>query len=161
MYKPLIVGLDPGASVGIAIFDFRGNIISTSTKRYAGKNEIIKYISQFGKPILVASDVNPMPAVVKSIASMTSSKMFSPEKSLTIRQKIKLIGKFRRELKGTHVKDAFAAGYKAFKAYRSLLQKVELDLSSRHMDSLYENVVNSLITKHAYNIKEAIKLASS
>lgn len=157
MYKPLIVGVDPGANIGIAIFDFKGNIISTYAQKHASKDDIIKHISEFGKPIIVASDVNPAPQLVRRIASMTSSRMFYPEKSMTTKEKNKLVGKFRQDIKDIHVKDAFAAGYKAFKTYRSLLNKVEVDLAGRHMEFLYDNIVDSLIRKQTFNIKEAVE----
>jgi uncharacterized protein len=156
LYKPLIVGVDPGANIGIAIFDFKGNIVSIYTQKHASKNDIIKRIFEFGKPLIVATDVNPVPHMVKRIASMTSSRTFFPEKSMTTKEKNKLVGRFR-EIKDIHVKDAFAAGYKAFKTYRGLLNKVEVDLADKHMEYLYESIVDSLIRKKSFNIKEAVE----
>jgi predicted RNase H-like nuclease (RuvC/YqgF family) len=90
----IIVGIDPGTNVGLAIFDLNGNLICTKTLRRAGKDEIIREIEKFGSPIAITTDVAELPSIVKRIASHFNSKVFFPEREITSLQKAKLFDEF-------------------------------------------------------------------
>ena len=60
MVRGLIVGIDPGITTGIAILDLYGNVVKVCSKRNMGKNEIIRTITNFGHPLIITSDVNPL-----------------------------------------------------------------------------------------------------
>ncbi|MGZ7095706.1 MAG: DUF460 domain-containing protein, partial [Methanobacterium sp.] len=55
--KWIIVGFDPGLTVGIAILDLNGNVISSKSFKEISRSEIIKHIISYGKAVLVATDV--------------------------------------------------------------------------------------------------------
>ncbi|MEM7826556.1 MAG: DUF460 domain-containing protein [Candidatus Aenigmatarchaeota archaeon] len=61
MKKNLIVGIDLGKTVGIAIIDTKGNIVDLSSLKEVKKSEIINHLMKFGDVLLIASDVNPLP----------------------------------------------------------------------------------------------------
>ena len=62
---PLIVGIDPGTTTGLALFDLEGNFLLAESRRNFRKAEIRKFILDQGSPVIIASDINPIP---KSIA---------------------------------------------------------------------------------------------
>ncbi|WP_256202464.1 DUF460 domain-containing protein [Sulfuracidifex tepidarius] len=82
-----IVGLDPGLEVGIAILDVHGKLLLLDTKRSIDREEIISIISNYGTPIMVATDVNPVPDTVKKIASALGCKLFVPEREMSAEEK--------------------------------------------------------------------------
>jgi len=49
--KNIIVGYDPGTTVGIAILDTDGKLIEVFSQKNFSKDEVIKHISAFGRPI--------------------------------------------------------------------------------------------------------------
>jgi len=154
LVKALIVGIDPGLNTGIAILDVRGRLIALTTKRYAQKSEIIKYISKFGEPVIIASDVNPPPESVKKIAKSLGCKIFYPEVSLSNFEKNEIVKKY--EIRG-HQKDALAACIKAYKNYHELFLKVQDAASKIHVENIFDEIVIKLIKGHADNIADAIK----
>jgi len=82
--KWVIVGYDPGLTVGIAIIDLNGNILSLKSFKEASHSDIVLEIISRGRAIIVASDVYPPPKMVKKLAASLNSKIFSPPKVMTI-----------------------------------------------------------------------------
>jgi len=76
---------------------------------------LIKEIIKYGKPLIIASDVNPAPKAIEKIAKNLGSKLFFPEKSLTNLEKEKIIKNFKEKIKSSHEKDALAASLKSLK----------------------------------------------
>jgi len=151
--KNLIVGIDSGTSVGVAILDSHGKIISLSSKRQQTKGEVIKQILKHGNPVVIASDVNPAPKFVQKIAASLGSKLFYPEFSMTRKEKLKIVDDYEEEIKSAHEKDALAAGLKAFKNYHELILKVQAAAGNNFEDVLR----NVIINEKTENISDVVK----
>lgn len=154
MQKALIVGIDPGTTTGIAILDAKGNLVAVTSKKYAKRSEITKYITKFGKPVIIASDVNPPSESVKKIAKVLGCRLFYPETSLSNIEKNKIVKKY--EIKG-HQKDALAASIKAFKSYHELFLKIEDATTKLKLENFFDEIVIKLIKEKADNIADAIE----
>jgi len=143
--------------VGVAVLDTEGSIIRLSSKRAENRSEIINYILKFGKPILVASDVNPLPKNIEKISTSLGCKAYFPEVSLSNLEKAKMIKKYKDEIKNSHQKDALAAGIKAFRNYHSLFLKVEEILEKLDRTDLFDKVVERMLKKKNENIVDSVK----
>ncbi|MEM7825569.1 MAG: DUF460 domain-containing protein [Candidatus Aenigmatarchaeota archaeon] len=155
--KGVIVGIDIGLTVGIAILDTKGNVVELTSKKEAKKSEIIKHILKFGNPLIVASDVNPTPKNIEKIASSLGSKIFYPEVSLSNLEKVKVIKKYEKLIKDSHQKDALAACLKAFKHYHELFLKIEEFLKKINKKEIYDDVVEEVVKSESENIVNATK----
>jgi predicted RNase H-like nuclease (RuvC/YqgF family) len=158
--RSVIIGLDPGITVGVAILDTKGNILNLTSIREAKRSDLIKHIMSFGKPIIIASDVNPLPKMIERLASALGSKVYYPEVSLTNVEKEKIINDFEKEIKDSHQKDALAAGLKAFRNYHNLFLKVEETLIKQNKKRIFEEVVRELLKDETQNIVDVIKKVS-
>lgn len=137
-----------------------------SSKRSIGKGKIIKIVTKFGKPLIVAVDVVPAPRNVERIASSLGSVLFTSERSMLNKEKNDIVKRFRRkynkahatELKigGKHERDALAAAVKAWKSNSYLLRKVGNALHKRDMERVFDEVVKILIRGESENITNAI-----
>ena len=157
MVEALFVGIDPGITTGIAILDIYGNIVKIYSKRDMGRNETIRLITNFGHPLIITSDVNPMPRNVRNIARKLDAKVYLQEKSLSVAEKRRVVKDYKDYVKSGHESDALAAVIKAWKNYRPFLSKIEKLAKkyglSRHFDILVEKFI-----KGEYdNIDEAIE----
>jgi hypothetical protein len=134
--------------------------LNLTSIREARRGDIIKHILEFGRPIIIASDVNPLPKMIEHLAASLGSKVFYPEVSLTNVEKEKIINDFKEEIKNTHQKDALAAGLKAFKNYHGLFLKVEETLVRQNKEEIFEEVVKELLKNQTQNIVDMIKKIS-
>ncbi|HDD71614.1 MAG TPA: DUF460 domain-containing protein [Candidatus Aenigmarchaeota archaeon] len=155
--KSVIVGIDVGTTTGIAILDARGNLILLTSKRYRNKNELIKEILRHGKPVIVASDVNPAPKNIERIAKSFGARLFYPEKSLTNLEKERIIKKFKEIIKSSHQKDALAACLKAFKKYRSLFLKIDEISRKMNAEKFFDEIVSKVIERKSESIVDVIR----
>ena len=51
-HRPIIVGFDPGLTVGIAILDLKGNLISLESFKEIRRSEIVSHIIDYGITVL-------------------------------------------------------------------------------------------------------------
>jgi len=117
----LIVGIDAGIKTGYVILNLEGELIAAGVEKEASHERIVKIISDFGTPSLVATDVRPPPKFVQKIAARFSSPLFVPQKSILVEEK-KKIGK---GIVDPHIRDAYSAAVKAFRHYANRLRQVD------------------------------------
>jgi predicted RNase H-like nuclease (RuvC/YqgF family) len=146
------VGFDPGLTVGIAILDLCGNVISTKSCKEMARAEVIKYIIGHGKTVLIATDVYPVPKNVRKLASTLNSKIYSPVKTFTVSSKTELVDSYLNEISSTkypgnaHERDALAAAIKTYKHYQNKLGQIEkrtekLGLTAEEVDEIKSMVI--------------------
>ncbi len=75
----LIVGLDPGTTTGIAAVDLDGNLVLLTSSRQMTMSEIVEEIYRAGKPLIVASDVQPMPYSVEKVRRAFNAIAYTPK----------------------------------------------------------------------------------
>lgn len=125
------MGYDPGLTVGIAIIDLNGNIVSLKSFKEASHSDIVLEIISHGRAIIVASDVYPPPKMVKKLAASLNSKIYSPPKVMTIESKNEMVEEYIRETSSTlapnnaHQRDSLAAAIKTYKNYQKKLNQID------------------------------------
>ncbi len=154
--KNLIVGIDIGTTTGIAILDTKGNLLELFSKKHLRLNDLINSVTKFGKPLIIATDVNPPPKKIKRIAEKVGGKLFVPKHSLSIKEKQKLISKLKLSISSKHEEDALASALKAYNYYSKLFKRVEERLRDKNLDNYYESVIERIVRKGG-NIKQAIE----
>ena len=125
--RPLIVGVDPGVTTGVALVDLDGRILHVTSIRAADRGSVVELISRYGKPVIVAVDVSEVPDSVRKLATQLGANIYTPPHDLTSIEKRDLIERFAGEvkLKDSHERDALAAAYKAYLSLREKLEDVE------------------------------------
>lgn len=159
--RNLIVGLDAGANFGVAILDTEGKLISVETIRQPRRGDIIKHILKFGRPVIISSDVHPLPRNIVKIASALGSRTYYPPKSLTIKEKKRFLEDFEKEfpgiLKDIHQKDSIAAAMKAFRVYHGLFVRLGETLEREGEKEKLDDLITTLLIRRGKNIAESIR----
>jgi predicted RNase H-like nuclease (RuvC/YqgF family) len=146
-----------GVTTGIAILDIKGKIVDLSSKKEATKAELIKYIMKFGNPLIIASDVNPLPKGIDKLASSLGCHIFYPKVSMSNKEKEKMIEEYKEEIKDSHQKDALAAALRAFRNYHAMFLKIEEVVKKFEREDLFEDVVKRVLKKRSESIVDAVK----
>jgi predicted RNase H-like nuclease (RuvC/YqgF family) len=120
-----IVGIDPGTTVGIAMIDLRGKPVEVFSAKNYSISDAIAWIAARGRPLIVASDVTPTPAMVKKISSVFASPVHDLDESLSTDEKIALTKGEDYEYKNAHERDALAACVNAFRHYKRKFTQVQ------------------------------------
>lgn len=172
--RGIIVGLDPGMTVGLAILNLSGEILDVNSFKEASRADITRHIINYGKTVIVATDVHNPPKMVKKMASSLNSRIFSPYRDLAVSVKNELVddylypqdqrlpirrSRFNNNLipQNAHERDALAAAIQAYKKYQKKLEQIErrtqsLELSSKMADDVKIMVINEIPITKAINI---------
>ncbi|MCD1294552.1 DUF460 domain-containing protein [Methanocella sp. CWC-04] len=128
----IIVGIDPGTTIGVSILDLNGKLIDVVSSRVMSVPDIIEYIRDRGRPVVVATDVVPPPNTVEKIKRAFNAVLFVPNERIPVDEKIRLASPYGYS--NSHERDALSAAAKAFKTYKNKFARIEKKTPS-HMNS--------------------------
>ena len=132
--KYLIVGYDPGIVAGLAAIDLDMNPVLIVSGRELDRGAAVSLLTDVGIPVVVATDKNPPPDMVKKLAAMLNAQLFTPPKSLSTSEKESLVNEYAREfdleVRNTHERDALAAALKAYSIFREKMEKLNAKVRS-------------------------------
>ena len=136
---PLIVGLDPGITTGVAVLDINGRVVYLDSRKNLDRGEIVRILAGLGKPIIFAVDVAEIPESVRWIAAKFGAQVYSPGQDMESGEKRELATRILgRAPEDTHQRDALAAAYKAFLIVKNKLETIQrqLDRMGIGLDSM-------------------------
>ena len=133
--RPLIVGVDPGITTGLAVLDLAGRVLYLSSGRDLDRGRILEILSGLGKPVVVAVDVRKPPEAARKLAAQLGAWIYSPPEDLSTSEKRDLAQRaLGRPVTDSHQRDALAAAYKAFLGLRGKLEHVEREIERLGID---------------------------
>ncbi|MCS7143986.1 MAG: DUF460 domain-containing protein [Archaeoglobaceae archaeon] len=119
----LIAGIDPGTTTAVAIMDLAGNLISIRSKKDWNTSEVIEFITEHGKPVIVATDKKNPPEFVSKIKASFNAVLYSPKEDLNVDKKRELTSNYK--ILNDHERDALAAAIDALNYYESKFRNIE------------------------------------
>ncbi len=127
--RPIMVGIDPGMSIGIAVMDLYGRILGLETMRRASRSEVIETLAQYGRPVLITTDVSPPPKNVVKIAQAFGARLMALNEHMKIEDKIRIVREFEERqgisVSTSHERDALAPLIKVYQRMKVLFEKAE------------------------------------
>ena len=147
--RPIIVGIDPGMSVGLAVIDLDGNLLTLKTMRRASRSEIVEEILNHGYPVIIATDVSPPPKSVVRIASMFDSKLMVAKYDMKADEKKRIVSDYE-EAKGirvnsSHERDSLAAALKVYLRAKNLISKVKMRVREEGLTSELDRILTKVL----------------
>jgi predicted RNase H-like nuclease (RuvC/YqgF family) len=151
--RPLvIVGIDPGTTMGYAILNIEGILIKTGSARGESLSKLIEEVMYYGSPVLAGTDKAKCPEFVYQFAAKTGARVVSPYADMLISEKKVLTAGF--ETSNDHESDALAAALFAHKKYSALFYKVNAYLRNAGKDNIADEVKRILIQRDSLGIPE-------
>jgi len=161
--KRLIVGVDPGVTVGLAVLSLNGQPILVESKRDWSLPELVKRISELGEPTLISSDVSPASEILKNLSHKLNAVLFVPSISLGADEKRHVARDYADfyglKLKNAHEVDALAAAVKAYRHYEKKFKHVEARIK-RMPIKVSADEVKDLVVR-GYSTKQAVQYLQS
>ncbi len=158
--KNIIVGIDPGTTMGISILDLNGNILALRSGKDISRRDLIKYLANFGSAVMIATDVSPLPKYVEKIANTFNAIIFRPRKSLKISEKQEIVTNYLKNSKkkviDAHVRDSLACALKAYLSYQNIFEKIQKRIREMNVDVPIEKI--KVLVMRGYSIYDAISI---
>ncbi|MDS0476284.1 DUF460 domain-containing protein [Natrinema sp. 1APR25-10V2] len=128
-FKPLvkrrdhvIVGIDPGTTTAVAIVGLEGEVLDVWSSRTSDTAEVIEWIVERGRPIVVAADVTPMPETVEKFRRSFDAAGWTPRSDLPIDEKQHRTRDHPYD--DDHQRDAMAAALYAIDAHEDQFERI-------------------------------------
>ena len=153
--KLLVVGIDPGTTIGYAVLGIEGNLIYLDSSKQLDLNQIISKTIDFGKVILVGTDKAKVPNLVESFATKLGARVVSPQEDLKIDEKRRMTGSFNYG--DEHQGDALASALFAYKETKALLDKIDFFAEEYKKHGLKDRIKELVIAKRI-SIKNAVSI---
>lgn len=118
----LIVGIDPGTTIGIAALDLDGTLIYLASTRLFSAADLTREIATLGKPLIIASDKAEMPFGVEKIRRAFSAIAWNPKKDILIKEKYALAAGY--DFKNDHERDSLSAALYAYRTYKNKFESI-------------------------------------
>jgi hypothetical protein len=136
----LIVGIDPGTTIGVAALDLDGNLIHLASSRQMNMGDVIESLYRVGKPLIIASDVQEMPYSVEKIRRAFSAIAYTPKQDVSVETKLSLASPF--PYGNDHERDALSAALDAYRHYRQKFQNLMKRIPPGHdLDEVRARVI--------------------
>lgn len=154
----LIIGVDPGTTLGYALINDKGEFITSGSGKDFPMSELISKIISFGKPLIVACDKNPPPGFVESLAVKLGARLFFPKENLLVEEKRMLVKGFDAKL-NTHELDALASAALAFQKHKKIFDKIDYYLEKNKKKEFEEEVKLIMARNEEIPLEAALRLA--
>ncbi|WP_442909345.1 DUF460 domain-containing protein [Halovenus sp. HT40] len=136
----IIVGIDPGTTTAVAIVSTDGAVLDVISTRTADTADVIEWIIERGRPVIVAADVTPMPETVEKIRRSFDAAGWVPDRDLPVDVK-----QHRTREEGydnDHERDAIAAAFGAYDARKAQFERIARETPPRQdLGTVIERVV--------------------
>ncbi|MBI2549582.1 DUF460 domain-containing protein [Candidatus Woesearchaeota archaeon] len=154
MRELLIVGVDPGTTVGYAALDTHGRVLKTRSSKQLELNSLLEEIVKLGSILAIGTDKGKCPSLIGKAAAKTGAKIIVPKEDLLVAEKDALT-KGRMSGNG-HERDALAAALYAYKELEPLLNRIEKALEREGKQDIFREVTE-IVVATGTNIKDAIR----
>ena len=153
--KLLIIGVDPGTTVGYAAIGFEGNIIKLGSEKNLDIGSLITEIIKLGKPLIVAGDKEHNPDFVDRLAIKLGARVIGPEYDLKVDEKRSWVRDFKTN--NQHEVDALASAFFALKRIGPLLKKINIFVEHYKKEGIKEQLIEFVVGKEI-SIKDAVEI---
>jgi predicted RNase H-like nuclease (RuvC/YqgF family) len=122
--ETVVVGVDPGTTTAVAVLDLDGELLNVTSSRGADTAEVIEWIIERGRPVVVAADVRSMPSNVEKIRRSFDAAGWTPDDDLAVVDKKRATSEDEYRLENDHERDATAAATFAYRDHADVFDKV-------------------------------------
>ena len=151
----LIVGIDPGTTLGYAVIDFQGSVVKIHSEKNLDLSSLISELIKLGKPLIVASDKEYNPDFVDRLAVKLGARVVSPDYDLKVSEKRDIARGIKT--KNQHEIDALASAFFALKKIGSLLKKINIFVEHYKKENIKKQLIEFVVGK-GLSVREAVEI---
>ncbi|MFB6352966.1 MAG: DUF460 domain-containing protein [Halobacteriales archaeon] len=119
---PVVVGLDPGTTTAAAVCGLDGTVLDVTSSRTADHADLVEWLIERGRPVVVAADVTPMPDAVERVRRSFEAAGWTPGTDLPVDEKLHRTREVGYD--NDHERDALAAALFACDAHADQFARI-------------------------------------
>ena len=136
-------------------------MLATASGRGWTRSDLALFANSYGEPVLVGTDMAPVPKGVGRVASIFECKVVMPRRGLRRRDKEWLTAPYagtrgKRLWRNLHERDALAAALHAWGTHRALLDRIHRKVTAAGAAE-FEDAVRGIVFRERTNITNTIR----
>ncbi len=155
MGKLLIVGVDPGTTLGYAAVDFEGNVVKIHSEKNLDMGTLISLLIKLGKPLIIAGDKEHNPDFIDRLAVKLGARVIGPDYDLKVSEKRDIVRGVKTG--NQHEIDALASAFFALKKIGPLLKKINIFVEHYNKSDIKDQLVEFVVGK-GLSIRDAVEI---
>ncbi len=118
----VVVGIDPGTTTAAAVIGLDGSVLDVYSTRTDDTADVIEWLIERGRPVVVAADVTPMPETVEQFRRSFDAAAWTPDSDLPVDEKLHRTREMPYE--NDHERAALAAALFAFDDHEDQFERI-------------------------------------
>ncbi|MDP7141529.1 MAG: DUF460 domain-containing protein [Candidatus Woesearchaeota archaeon] len=155
----LIVGIDPGTTLGYSVFDINGNVLETNSTKLLNLDLLTARLTSLGRIVVIGTDKRKVPAFIDKLRRKSGAKLITPSEDLKKEEKSRLASGYN--IKNTHEKDALSSAVFSYNKLKPLFTKIDSYLNICKKSKYSNSVKELLLTENNLNISSALELVEN
>jgi len=151
----LIVGIDPGTTLGYAAIDFEGKVVEVHSDKHMDISSLISELIKLGRPLIIAGDKEYNPDFIGKLAVKLGARVISPDYDLKVSEKREIVKGLK--VRNQHEIDALASAFFALKKIGSLLKKINIFVEHYKKEAMKDELIEFVVGK-GLNIRDAVEI---
>ena len=147
--KQLFIGVDPGTNCGLAIIATNSKPLFLTSRKHLTRGQITRIMMEYGIPLVIASDKQPVPEFVRKLANMVNAVLFTPGSLMEVAEKRAITRTFAEKwainIKNSHIRDALAAAIKAVNHYQHKFSQIEQEVHEKGLEIPLDEIRASVV----------------
>ena len=152
----LVIGIDPGTTVGYAIFSIEGSLVEKGSSKLITPASLTEIIILHGKPVIVCTDKKRTPDYADKLAIRLGCRIINPDEDLHSREKKDLASPY--DCRNDHEEDAVASCIYALGKMRHLLGQIHHFLDKKQKMQFFQNMAELMILYPDLNMMHCLEL---
>jgi len=153
--KHLIIGIDPGTTLGYAITELDGTVIKMGSSKQIGMSSLISETIKHGRPLICSCDKKNVPMLVQKYAASVGAVIVNPRHDLQVADKKELIKAIKIKPSNLHEADALSAALFAARKISALLHRIDKYISETKSMQHREKIIELVLLERTLSIKNA------
>ncbi|RMF55031.1 DUF460 domain-containing protein [Candidatus Woesearchaeota archaeon] len=151
--EPLIVGVDPGTTVGYAVLNLKGEPLEVRSLKNISLPKLLEKIIMHGHPVVVATDKKSVPSFVEKVANSVGARIIRPFEDLLVKEKKQMTKGF--SFRDSHQMDALASALFAFQELSPLISKIDKFIKDNKLSNISDDL-KSVVLREQISIRKAL-----
>ncbi|MBB6647384.1 DUF460 domain-containing protein [Halobellus ruber] len=118
----VVVGIDPGTTTAAAVIGLDGSVLDVYSTRTHDTADVIEWLIERGRPVVVAADVTPMPETVEQFRRSFDAAAWVPDSDLPVDEKLHRTREVAYD--NDHERDALAAALFAVDDHEDQFERI-------------------------------------
>ena len=152
----LIVGIDPGTTLGYAVLDTERNIVKVGSSKLLDMALLTTELISHGRVLVIGCDKKRVPDFVHKMAARLGARIISPDEDMLVSDKKSL--SYGLSYNNDHEMDALASALFAFKKIKPTIDEIDDYLGKIGKEGLKHKLAEKMLLNPGFNMKNMIEL---